>query len=293
MRVAHLTDPHLSSLEGVAFSELRGKRLLGYQSWYRKRRHQYQRHALDRLVAAVHADAPDLIVVTGDLVHIGLESEFLQARAWLEALGPTSQVRMVPGNHDCYQPDSWAAACRAYAGYLAHSPDITPSGSDRLAGFPAVHHHGEVALIAATSAHPAPWWAAVGTLGAEQRRGIAESLAATAGAFRIFALHHPPLPDTCSWRKALTDAKALEEILRQGNPHVVLHGHLHRNTALATPYGRIYCTASAASVRGSTPASYRLFDISRTSARWNVSMTLKCLGADGVAPAKSETFTMD
>ena len=293
MRIIHLTDPHLSSLEGVKPTALRGKRLLGYQSWYRRRRHQYQRQALDQLVSAVQADAADLIVLTGDLVHIGLEAEFSQASAWLQALGPPGRVRLVPGNHDCYQPDSWRAACAAYAGYLATGSETEPVGNDPQSGFPGREVLGELTLITANSAHSTPWWAAVGTLGAAQRAKIAELLDATAGTFRILALHHPPLPGSCARRKALTDAKACQKLLTQGRPQLTLHGHLHRNITLTMPYGRIYCTAAAGSVRADAPASYRLFDISRERAGWQVNMTLKCLGPDGVAVADRESYSLD
>ena len=234
MRIIHLTDPHLSSLADVQLSRLRGKRLLGYQSWYRNRRHHYQRHALDRVVTAIHADAADVIMVTGDLVHIGLATEFAQARDWLQTLGPTNQVRLVPGNHDCYHAESWALAKSAYGGYLAWAPPETHSEPGE---FPGVEHYGELTLIAASSAHPAPWWAATGTLGTDQRHKIARALAAATGAFRVLALHHPPLPDSCSRRKCLTDAQPLQAVLHQGRPQLTLHGHIHRNSAIQTAMG--------------------------------------------------------
>ena len=292
MRIIHLTDPHLSSLDGVKLRSLRGKRLLGYQSWYRNRRHKYQRHALDKLVASVHTDAADLIIVTGDLVHIGLETEFTQARDWLEILGPPTRVRLVPGNHDCYHPSSWQAAHRAYSGYLAHAPGSEFDSKDPQPGFPWVEQIDDITLIGANSAHPAPWWGAIGTLGDAQRARLAESLAAHADAFRILALHHPPLPNSCSRRKALTDAQALQTVMQNGQPHITLHGHLHHNSRLPVPYGYVYCTASASSVRPSVPASYRRFDIARAGPGWQVQMTLKSLTPNGDITSQREDYQL-
>ena len=250
--------------------DLRGKRWLGYQSWRRKRRHRYLREVLDELVLGVQADNPDVVLITGDLVHIGLEQEFREARAWLESVGPPQQVRLVPGNHDCYHPESWELAKRAYGEYLP---------GNQGAQFPAVETHGPVTLVLASSAHPAPWWGAIGTLGAPQRQRISDALAAHQSNARVLALHHPPLPNTCSWRKALTDAAQLGPVLQQGKPHITLHGHLHHNREHRTEYGRIYCTASAANSGESAPAAYRLFDIRQTDTAWQVTMQLKELRA--------------
>ena len=230
---------------------------------------------------AMRADNPDLVLITGDLVHIGLEHEFREARTWLESVGPPSQVRLVPGNHDCYHRESWTHAKRWYGDYLAGTQG---------AHFPAVETHAAATLVLASSAHPAPWWGAIGTLGAEQRQLIGAALAAHQSELRILALHHPPLPNTCSWRKALTDAKQLESILKQGRPHITLHGHLHHNTEHRTEYGRIYCTASAANSGESAPASYRIFDIHADGMRWQVAMQLKVLRSGTLACTEQDNF---
>lgn len=283
MRIAHLTDPHLSSLAHVRMRDLRGKRWLGYQSWRRKRRHRYRREVLDELVRALHTDAPDLVLVTGDLVHIGLRDEFRQAREWLEGVGSPTQVRLVPGNHDCYHPQSWSAAKELYGDYLP--------AADRDC-FPGVELHGPAAVVLASSAHPAPWWGAIGTLGATQRRRVGEALANHQHRLRVMALHHPPLPASCSWRKALTDARQLSPVLQQGKPHITLHGHLHHNRMQRTAYGRTYCTASAASASEAAPASYRLFDIVEDPASWAVTMRLKTLYRGALTDAHTDRFEL-
>lgn len=277
MRIIHISDPHLSSLENVRFNQLRGKRLLGYQSWYRKRRHQYQTDTLQQVTTAIRAESANLVIVSGDLVHIGLESELLEAREWLESLGSPDEVLVTPGNHDCYHPESWALLQRLYQPYLG-----TTTQSDPHAGYPALRRLNGVCIISASSAVPAPWWAAFGTLGASQRERLSSMLEHEREHLRIFVLHHPPLPDMTTARKALTDARELKVILEATEPQITLHGHLHRNQAQSTPYGRIFCTAPPSSVRKRAPASYRVFEISAGDDGWQITMSLKSLVQGGI-----------
>ena len=51
---------------------------------------------------------PDAIVLTGDLLHIGLREEMRQIRPWLQRLSDQVPVMLVPGNHDLYAADSLA-----------------------------------------------------------------------------------------------------------------------------------------------------------------------------------------
>jgi 3',5'-cyclic AMP phosphodiesterase CpdA len=53
---------------------------------------------LEPIVAQVHAIAPDLVVVSGDLTQRARATQFVEARAFLDAL-PQPQI-VVPGNHD-------------------------------------------------------------------------------------------------------------------------------------------------------------------------------------------------
>src|SRR5690348_8026693 len=100
--LAHLSDPHLPPLPAARLRDLAGKRALGYVNWTRNRHKYHRREVLDALVADMQAQQPDHIAVTGDLVNLALEAEFLPAQAWLEGVGPPDRVTVVPGNHDAY-----------------------------------------------------------------------------------------------------------------------------------------------------------------------------------------------
>lgn len=196
----------------------------------------------DLLVAAVSAllemdKAPDLVVLTGDLVNDGDRPGGApeQYRHLAEILRPLAQgpaampLLVVPGNHDD------RAMIRTHLGPLMMGGMIDPAArpSDplrfmidnlsphregpplRLIGLDTVvpgHHHGE--------------------LGAAQLAWLADTLAAQPSTPTLVIQHHPPFATGIDHMDAmgLRDAAALEEVLAP-HPQVlaVLCGHLHRS----------------------------------------------------------------
>ena len=259
MRLVHLTDPHLSTLDGEKLSKLRGKRWSGYLSWRKNRRKHYLPSVLKKLVDAVRSENADQILLTGDLVHIGLETEIAQAAEWLGTVGTADQVMLVPGNHDVYAKGSADAVYQAWSDYLFQT--VQPSGPIPAAGqFPVVRKLGNVSLIGVSTACVTPVFMASGQLGGEQIQRLDALLlqAEAENQMVVLLIHHPPFPGMTGWRKALTDATALQDVLKHRPPSLILYGHLHHN--LETQWGdtRVYCTAAASSV---SDASYRVFDI--------------------------------
>ena len=103
-RLGHISDVHLGPVPNLRLWDYASKRIVGYTNWKRNRAAAMTSETLDRLVADLHAQAPDHIVVTGDLTNIAMREEFENARLWLEALGPPARVTAIPGNHDAYVP---------------------------------------------------------------------------------------------------------------------------------------------------------------------------------------------
>src|SRR5690349_1176042 len=101
-KLAHLSDIHIGPLPDVELYQLVSKRAIGYVNWHRNRRHLMQDHVLGTIVTDMKAAAPDHIAVTGDLVNLALDAELEAAKLWLETLGPSNSVSVVPGNHDAY-----------------------------------------------------------------------------------------------------------------------------------------------------------------------------------------------
>ena len=273
MRLIHITDPHLSDLAGVNFIDLRGKRWSGYLSWYKNRRKKYLPAVLEKLTAAVKAENADQVMLTGDLVHIGLEKEIVQAAQWLRELGPPEQVMLVPGNHDIYAPKSVGLVNEIWSDYLFKGS----AGGERE--FPVVRKLDGLSLIGASTAVTTPVFMASGKLGNEQVGKLAASLEQAQREQRLVCLliHHPPLPGMTSRRKCLVDASALQTVLERFPPLLIFHGHLHHNREQQWGDSHIYCTSAASSIGD---ASYRIIDIEDQGGYRNICMKLKSVSID-------------
>ena len=281
--LAHLSDPHLSSLEGVAWSQLMSKRALGYWSWRRRRRYVHKREALDRVVADLLATAPDLVLISGDLTHIGLPAECETAARWLDGL--PRPICLVPGNHDRYVADDPSTTTERWARYLG--------GAGRP--WPRVTRLPGLAIVALDSAVPSAPLLATGTLGAAQRDELACVLATTGaeGRFRVVMLHHSPLPNGHAWRKRLTDARALMTLLDEHGAELVIHGHGHveRIDRVSTRRGEmIVVAAPSASDARDGRGGWNRYRIEGEVGGWTVELTARRLHGDAVVTASEQRF---
>ena len=289
LNFAQLSDPHLTSLEGVRWSELANKRLLGYLSWLKKRRAEHRPEVLDALLRDLAVMRPEHIVVTGDLTHVGLQDEFRQARRWLEALGTPAQVTLVPGNHDSYAPAPWTQSFLHWLPYLAsdQADGGAPAPDDEHL-FPSLRLRGPVAFIGLSSARPSAPFLAVGSVGAAQRERFERLLIETgaAGLFRVVLIHHSPVPGDEKWRKRLTDGAEVSAIIQRRGAELVLHGHGHRalESALETGGHPIPVigipSASAIGHRPGRAAGYHLYRVRRDDAIWQLTVFMRGYRAD-------------
>ena len=277
MRLIHITDPHLSSLDDTSFLKLRGKRQSGYLSWFKNRRFEHRREVLDSLIDSTRQHNPDLLVLTGDLVHIGLESEIKEAAQWLQSLGPPEKVILVPGNHDNYAADSLDSMYRYWRDYL---PESSAVDRDYTSGYPFVRKSGDARFTGVNSSCVTRIFSATGTLGDAQLEQLETDLgtAETRHDFHCLLIHHPPVPGITRRRKALTDAGALAAVIERHQPQLVLYGHIHINREDRLGETRMYCTASASSAEH---ASYRIFDINPEDSGWQCETKLMSLDRSG------------
>ena len=115
MRVAHLSDVHLTTLQSVRRAYgLRCRAVRFGRSADPSVRAQRLRSALDAVVAS----GADHLVISGDLTELGDDAEFERfAEVLADAAIDPGDVTLVPGNHDAYTTaDGWR---RALAGPLA------------------------------------------------------------------------------------------------------------------------------------------------------------------------------
>ncbi len=285
MRLIHITDLHLTSLAHLGWRDLRGKQWIGYQSWLRNRQYRHLRAHLDRLMQSVTAHNPDLLCITGDLVHIAHPDELRAAAVWLESLGLADRIVLIPGNHDLYHPAAWTDIARQWRPFCRWPMEANLS-APRTAWPLTVRSRG-IRVDCLNSSVAMPWYSAQGELGTDQLDRLASMPPDPMGP-SVLLLHHPPLSPredpSISRRKALRDSSMLRPVL--GRYDFVLHGHTHRNTVLNAASTRIYGTASASA----SNASFRQFDVEPVDNGWQITMELHQLASNGMSRISTETW---
>ncbi len=281
-RLAHLSDPHVGPLPPVGLGELMSKRILGYLSWTRRRRHLHKMAVLEALARDLTAEGPDHATVTGDLTNIALPGEFETAARWLGTLGVGADITVIPGNHDAYVAVDEAQTWGLWRDYMT-SDGAVGEGPGDADGFPFLRRRGPLALIGLSTACPMPPAFATGRLGDTQLARLADLLAATGAErlCRVVLLHHPPRPGATAARKRLVDGDRFCEVIAQQGAELVLHGHDHTfaSEQLPGPGGpaQVFGVPSASAVRaGSKPIGhYQIYGISQESAGWRIEVSVR------------------
>jgi 3',5'-cyclic AMP phosphodiesterase CpdA len=279
--LAHLSDLHLAARPRLA--ELAGKRGLGFINWHRGRKNIHKVEALDAVTADLKTFAVDHIAVTGDLINLSLPGEYQLARRWLEALGPPSEVTVIPGNHDIYVPQAVHGPSAYWSDYMRGDEGAEPGS------FPFVRRRGGMALIALSSAVPTGPFLATGRLGENQLARFAAALDGARGLFRIVLIHHPPVSATRRYLRRLTDADEFRAVLAAKGAELVLHGHDHCRSLVwldgpERPIPAVGAPSASARVphHGENAAGYNLLHIDGTAGAWRCELIARERDADAI-----------
>lgn len=279
--LAHLSDPHIPPLPVPTWQELIGKRVTGYINWQRKRRFIHDGVVLERLIDDLKRQAPDHIALTGDIANIALAAEFLRGRDWLEHLGSSRDVSLVPGNHDIYVAEGALFAARQWGSYMTDDAGTS--------GFPYVRKRDKIALIGVSSGVPTAPFLATGWIGTTQLTALAAQLETLKqeGFFRVVMMHHPPVTKAPR-HKQLLDAPVFRRVISRHGAELILHGHDHvhmlnwlygpsdtRVPAIGVP------SASALPGTGKDAAAYHLYRIDGEPGTWRVELISRGLTAEG------------
>jgi 3',5'-cyclic AMP phosphodiesterase CpdA len=182
-------------------------------------------HHDDRVAEALGADvlaqAPDLVVVSGDFTQIGTDTEFRAARRFLDGLN--LPFFAVPGNHDVPARNLLRRLFDPYGAYRRHIADDLE---------PLLERDGVVLAGIRTSrrARAELNWAH-GSISRGQLERLAARLEGTAPeALRIVVAHHPLMQPEGPVQKPMRLVRradlALKTFARLG-VRLVLSGHFH------------------------------------------------------------------
>jgi 3',5'-cyclic AMP phosphodiesterase CpdA len=247
VRIAHLSDLHLLSLEGAVPFRLFNKRITGYLNLRFHRKSVHKPFAVRAAARAIRRLDVDHAVITGDVSNLALENEFELVRRFLaDDLGlPPERVSLVPGNHDAYTSGAHRSRrfARAFEPFLRSDlPELTAAG----ASFPFVHLRGPAAIIGLSTAVPRLPLVASGELGRDQLAALDRILdhPEVRGRTPVVLQHHPihnPASAIKSTFEGLRDAAAEAKLLGRVKRGLVLHGHLHRRVhrKLRTDHGHL------------------------------------------------------
>lgn len=221
MRIAHLTDIHVADETDYQDQD-------GWPARVRK----HSQELLERVLADIRAQAPDHVVLTGDLTQTARRGEFERARRHLDTHLQGIDVSVLPGNHDRWNPES-TSWFHEWFGDLA-SCEL---GGE---GFPYCHLRKNVALVGLDSS---PWVPGVdpatvkGYVDAGQLLRLREITTdeRVSGRFVVALLHHHLRLSDEDARAAdpkdstpLQNAVDVQSALLEAGVHLVLHGHRHK-----------------------------------------------------------------
>ena len=287
-RFAQLSDLHLSSPASFSPLQLGNKRILGYLSWLRNRRHTHKRWVLDLAIQKLQSLQVDHCVITGDLTHIGLQNEFTQAATWLNELGAARDITVIPGNHDLYVNGRWDRSFALWEDYMRGDkefdtkPPITNDAELNLGNiFPSLRIRSKVAFISLSSVFAAPWFRATGRITQAQLEKLQQLLSNPQlnDFCKVILIHHPITVQSISNRKRLLNHTQLTDLLHENPVQLVLHGHGHKSHT-----EKIECkngstipvigTASASSTekKSGRKAEFLLFEVAQQDNSWRISM---------------------
>jgi 3',5'-cyclic AMP phosphodiesterase CpdA len=289
--LAQFSDIHLGPLPKVSVADLASKRLLGYLNWQRSRGRIHADSVLTALTADMHAAQPDQIVVTGDLVNLGLPAEYRAARAWLAMLGAAHDVTVIPGNHDAYVASSVADYTEQWHDFACG--DGRASGQS---GFPFLRRRQPLALIGVSSAVPTTPFMATGRVGAAQAAALASLLAETAseGLFRVVLIHHPVAEHAATRMRRLIDARRVRAVIAEHGAELVLHGHNHKTsvTTVPGPHGPVPVVGATATSLRPRPhhagGGYNLVLIEGEPGAWRVTLRERAVTETGTVTTRLE-----
>ena len=269
VRIAHLSDLHISPVPPPKpwIEAVHLKQVLGYINWLRDRS-AHSRLTLGATMAAIAGVTPNAIALSGDIIELGMSSEFAAGATVLADLSSIAPLALTLGNHDLY---TLAASRRALAYWERFLPGEATTAHDPRAAFPQVWSSGPLALITLCSGTPTWLFSAEGAIGGTQMQRLDAMLAALdrTAQVPVLHIHHPPDIARLSPLQRLRDGDLLLDVMARHDCPLILHGHTHRGDIReVSRAGKKLVlagtsSASAVATGGAAAAGFNLIDLSR------------------------------
>ena len=248
MRIAHITDLHVA--RPPAWGEYNVKRTFGWLNHLLFRRRRYRESVAAAALHRLAERIPDLVILTGDITQLGLDSEFAAAKRLLAIFGERHiPVVVVAGNHDVYGksvPSCLSELRRASA------RDIF-SGSDGIIRFPGVE------LLPLAQEIFTPPFFSYGRQDMDELIKASSAWSKPANKVMRLVCGHYPVIDAGGGRlrlfRGLRNAGALIDFCREHQVAGYFCGHNHKRFSVSMPGGCMQFAAPALSGRGGSRVS--------------------------------------
>lgn len=217
---------------------------------------------LSALTQDIISQAPDLIVLTGDITDRGFISQFQTAKSFLDGLG--IQFISVPGNREISPAAvlEWMFprfAMRRYRTFFGEADRINYATDN-----------GGPIFFGLNSVHALPSWP--GKIARETRYWLREQASRCPDRVKILFLHHPVLPvirSSSYWAHTLSDAGELLNICTQTGICLILQGHKHRSSIVELHFperdAKVVVSACGAPLMSRWDATYHVIDLTGSS----------------------------
>jgi 3',5'-cyclic AMP phosphodiesterase CpdA len=217
---------------------------------------------LDSLGKDLISQAPELLVITGDVTDRGRLSQFRWAVTFLRSLDIPFIV--VPGNREVGFSAVWEWMLPSFA---MRRFDHFFGASDRIV---YCSESNKVVFIGINSVHSFPAWP--GTVSRETRYWLKRQSPLFEDYIKVLFLHHPVLPvirGSSFWAHTLSDAGEILNICTQTGIKLILQGHKHRSAVMELNFpereAKVVVSSCGAPLMSRWDSVYHLIELSQSS----------------------------
>ena len=264
MRIGHISDLHILSLNGTKFYHFLNKRIIGGTNLILNRKKEYEIKFVDKLIEDINKQNLDLLVITGDITNLALKSEFKEAVRLLNKINlPNDKIMIVPGNHDNYIKSSYKN--NLFEKYMSAwiKNDINLSNDT----WPIFKITNEIIITGFSSSVPSCLLCSAGKISKKQLEIFDEVLKNNQNKFKIVLLHHhlPKLSKRKKYMDGLRNRNEFLKHLKKNKIDMVLHGHKHKNSRYDIEFEnykiKVYEAGASARLSKKHPGNWSIYEI--------------------------------